>query len=129
MIVFGLLILAYLLGNQSPTVKQSLTVPGVKQSLTTEHGHETDFMTIDPQPSPSDKKPRKLIILFSVDGCIECDKWKRCEQPKFEAAGWTVGKSDQPLKGPWPHFLIETDGKTKEKRGYFSYEQLGEVLK
>lgn len=157
-IVIGIILFAaYLLGNQTPDVyeslqptptsKESLQVPPVKESLTAQpsgiseelnhipdvtkmvDGHEIDFMTIDPQPSPSDKKPAKEIVIFTAKNCPPCDKWKRCEQPKFEAAGWKVAyceKHDFPLT---PTFLIESDGKTKEKRGYFSFEQLGEVLK
>lgn len=147
MIVLGLLVLAYLLCSESPTVKESLTTepPGnAKQfdDVTLEtadrisrlrqqvENHISDAgQMVDPQPSPSDKKQRKEIIIFTAKNCPPCDRWKRCEQPKFEAAGWKVAyceKHDFPLT---PTFLIESDGKTKEKQGYFSYEQLNEVLR
>lgn len=132
MFALALLVLTYLLCNKSSTVEELPAIPPIKQSLTTEPiGNVEQFEPAieDPQPSPSDKKPVREIVIFTGRNCLPCDRWKRCEQPKFEANGWKVAyceKHDFPIT---PTFLIEENGKTKEKRGYFSYDQIDEVLK
>lgn len=84
-----------------------------------------------PQASPSDRheKARREIVVFSVPGCRECVNWVNVEQPKFERDGWTVVKSLDPMKGPWPHFLIDAANKQTEHRGYLPFEKLKEIVK
>jgi hypothetical protein len=126
--VLGLFSLLWLLS--SPAKVEPIPVDGlievvatVKDSLTVEPA--------DPQPSPSDKheKAKREIVLFGIPGCNPCDEWKRCEQPRFEADGWVVVKSNDPMKGPWPHFIIEKNGKTYDHKGYLPFGKIDEVTR
>lgn len=72
---------------------------------------------------------KKEIVIFSVDGCKPCKDWVAIEQPKFQKAGWKVVKSDDPMTGPWPHFMIETNGKKIEYRSYLLFDKIDEVSK
>jgi hypothetical protein len=75
------------------------------------------------------EKLRREIILFSIPNCRDCDTWKRVEQPKFEADGWVVAKSDDAGIGPWPHFIVERNGRSTEYRGYLPFTKVNEVAK
>lgn len=104
--------------------------------------HEADFGNQDhiadsnkkvdpPQPSPSDRheKAKREIIIFTRPNCPPCDRWKRCEQAKFEAEGWSVAYCDQHDYPLTPTFLIDANGKQTEHRGYLSIEKIKEVFK
>ena len=81
-------------------------------------------------PSPSDKpKAKPEIIIFTSASCPPCERWKRCEAPKFEANGWKVAYCEQHDYPRTPTFLITENGRTIEKVGYFTFEDLREVLK
>ena len=82
-----------------------------------------------PVPSPSDKPSKPEIIIFTSKSCPPCERWKRCEAPKFEANGWKVAYCEEHTYGLTPTFLITKDGRTIEKVGFFAFEQLQEVLK
>lgn len=83
-----------------------------------------------PQPSPSDKpKVKKEIIIFTRPNCPPCDRWKRCEQAKFEADGWTFAYCDDHNYAITPTFLIDANGKQTEHRGYLPIEKVKEVIK
>ena len=82
-----------------------------------------------PAPSPSDKPSNPEIIIFTSKSCPPCERWKRCEAPKFEANGWKVAYCEDHTYGLTPTFLITKDGRTIERVGYFTFEQLQEVLK
>jgi thiol-disulfide isomerase/thioredoxin len=81
-------------------------------------------------PSPSDKpKAKPEIIIFTSSSCPPCERWKRCEAPKFEANGWKVAYCEQHPYPRTPTFLITENGRAVEKVGYFTFEDLREVLK
>ena len=81
-------------------------------------------------PSPSDKpKAKPEIIIFTSSSCPPCERWKRCEAPKFEANGWKVAYCEDHPYPRTPTFLITENGRTIEKVGYFTFEDLREVLK
>ena len=81
-------------------------------------------------PSPSDKpKAKPEIIIFTSDSCPPCERWKRCEAPKFEANGWKVAYCEDHPYPRTPTFLITENGRTVEKVGYLTFDDLREVLK
>ena len=81
-------------------------------------------------PSPSDKpKQKPEIIIFTSSSCPPCERWKRCEAPKFEANGWRVAYCEDHPYPRTPTFLLTENGRTVEKVGYFTFEDLREVLK
>lgn len=82
-----------------------------------------------PAPSPSDKPSKPEIIIFTSKSCPPCERWKRCEAPKFESNGWKVAYCEEHTYGLTPTFLITKDGRTVERVGFFTFEQLQEVLK
>lgn len=82
-----------------------------------------------PVPSPSDKPSKPEIIIFTSASCPPCERWKKCEAPKFEANGWNVAYCEDHSYGLTPTFLITKDGRTIEKVGFFKFEDLQEVLK
>lgn len=105
--------------EQVATVKGSLTVQPI------ENLEEFDHI-----PDATKKvEPKKEIVIFSIEGCKPCKDWVAIEQPKFQKAGWKVVKSDDPMTGPWPHFMIETSGKKIEYRSYLLFDKIDEVLK
>lgn len=89
-----------------------------------------ETMQDPPAPSPSDKpKAKREIIIFTRPNCPPCDRWKRCEQSRFEADGWTVAYCDDHNYTLTPTFLIDANGKQTEHRGYLPIEKIKEVLK
>ena len=117
---------------------QSMPVDGLievmnraSETLEIQHDHETDFAMIDPQPSPSDKheKAKREIIIFTRPNCPPCDQWKQIEQPKFESDGWVVAISNDPGSGPWPHFIIDRNGKQYSYKGYLLFSRIDEATR
>jgi hypothetical protein len=149
-IVFILIVLVcgILWSNQPSTPKADFTQPVdglieqvavIKDSLTTEHSVNANKMATHipdvgkmVDPSPSDKaKQKPEIIIFTSSSCPPCEKWKRCEMQKFRDADWKVAVCE-PEEHSYPRtptFLITKDGRTVEKVGYFTFEDLREVLK
>jgi hypothetical protein len=147
-IVFILIVLVcgILWSNQPSAPKADFTQPvdglseqvaTVKDFVATTDDHETDFAMIDHvpdvtkmvDPSPSDKpKAKPEIIIFTSTGCPPCEKWKRCEAPKFESNGWKVAYCEDHPYPRTPTFLITENGRTVEKVGYFTFEELRKVL-
>ena len=84
---------------------------------------------VDPSPSDKPKPTNPEIIIFTSKSCPPCEKWKRCEAPKFEANGWKVAYCEEHTYGLTPTFLITENGRTVERVGYFKFEDLREVLK
>jgi hypothetical protein len=81
-------------------------------------------------PSPSDKpKQKPEIIIFTSSSCPPCERWKRCEAPKFESNGWKVAYCEDHPYPRTPTFLLTENGRTVEKVGYLTFEELREVLK
>ena len=76
----------------------------------------------------SHEKLRREVVLFGVDN-RECNDWKRIEQPKFEADGWVVATSKDPGKGPWPHFIIERNGKQYSYKSYLLFSKIDEAMR
>ena len=147
-IVFILIVLVcgILWTNQPSTPKADFTQPvdgligqvaTVKDFAAIADHHETDFAMIDHipdvgkmvDPSPSDKpKAKPEIIIFTSSSCPPCERWKRCEAPKFEANGWKVAYCEDHPYPRTPTFLITENGRTIEKVGYFTFEDLRKVL-
>jgi hypothetical protein len=154
-----LLVCGLLWTNQPSVPKPDFTQPVdglieqvavIKDSLTTDH---QEFRTLLPgktglilntaeaanhiadankmvDPSPSDKpKAKPEIIIFTSASCPPCEKWKRCEAPKFESNGWKVAYCEDHPYPRTPTFLLTENGRTVEKVGYFTFEDLREVLK
>ena len=147
-IVFILIVLVcgILWSNQHSAPKADFTQPVdglieqvavIKDSLTTEHSIDANKMvdshipdvTKMVDPSPSDKpKQKPEIIIFTSSSCPPCEKWKRCEAPKFESNGWKVAYCEQHDYPRTPTFLLTENGRTVEKVGYFTFDDLRKVL-
>ena len=144
--VFNLsaLVCGLLWANQPSTPKPDFTQPVdglIEQVASVEHSlsHSVDVNKMVEHipdvakmvdPSPSDKpKAKPEIIIFTSSSCPPCEKWKRCEAPKFEANGWKVAYCEDHPYPRTPTFLITENGRTVEKVGYFTFEDLREVLK
>lgn len=76
----------------------------------------------------SHEKLRREVILFCVDN-RESNEWKQNEQPLFEGDGWVVAVSNDPGEGPWPHFVIERNGKQYSYKGYLFFKQIDEATR
>ena len=111
-------------------VKDSLTSELLSNPKQLDHIPDATKM-IDPQPSPSDRheKLRREIIIFTRPNCPPCDQWKRCEQAKFEADGWSVAYCTEHNYSLTPTFLVERNGRTVEHRGYLPFAKVDEVGK
>jgi hypothetical protein len=87
-------------------------------------------VAVDPAPSPSDKPKvaKREIVIFSADWCEPCQRWKRCEQSKFEQAGYTFAYGDPDDVKTWPHFIVTDGDKTVEISGYMTLDRLNAEL-
>ncbi len=87
-------------------------------------------VAIDPTPSPSDKPKviKREIVIFSADWCEPCQRWKRCEQSKFEQAGYTFAYGNPDDVKAWPHFIVTDGDKTVEISGYMTLERIAAEL-
>lgn len=130
-----LLVCGALWMNQPSTPKPDFTQPvdglieqvaSVEDSL--QHIPDVGEM-VDPSPSDKPKPSKPEIIIFTSKSCPPCERWKRCEAPKFEANGWKVAYCEEHTYGLTPTFLITKDGRTIERVGFFRFEDLREVLK
>jgi hypothetical protein len=85
---------------------------------------------IDPTPSPSDKPKaiKREVVIFSQDWCEPCQRWKRCEQAKFEQAGYTFAYGNPDDVKTWPHFIVTDGDKTVEISGYMTLDRLNAEL-
>lgn len=85
---------------------------------------------VDPAPSPSDKPKavKREIVIFSQDWCEPCQRWKRCEQSKFEDAGYTFAYGDPDDVPRVPHFIVTDGDKTVEISGYMTLDRLRSEL-
>ena len=75
------------------------------------------------------EKLRREVIIFTRPNCPPCDQWKRCEQAKFEADGWSVAYCSEHNYSLTPTFIIERNGRTIEHRGYLPFAKVDEVAK
>jgi len=87
-------------------------------------------VAVDPTPSPSDKPKaiKREIVIFSADWCEPCQRWKRCEQSKFEQAGYTFAYGNPDDVSRVPHFIVVDGDKTVEISGYMTLERLATEL-
>jgi hypothetical protein len=76
----------------------------------------------------SHEKLRREVVLFGVDN-QECKDWKQIEQPKFQSDGWVVAISNDPGSGPWPHFIIDRNGKQYDYKGYLLFSRIDEATR
>lgn len=99
-------------------------------SMQKHFGNVNEKVENPPVPSPSDKpRPKPEIIIFTSASCPPCERWKRCEAPRFEQAGWKVAYCTDHNYLRTPTFLITCDGVSKEHVGFITLEQVAEVLK
>jgi hypothetical protein len=99
--------------------------PGVSKTVS----NSSETPNSSPSPSDRHEKAKREIIIFTSKNCPPCDRWKRCEQAKFEADGWTVAYCEDHNYPLTPHFLIESSNKQTEHRGYLPFERIDEVVK
>jgi len=87
-------------------------------------------VAVDPAPSPSDKPKaiKREIVIFSADWCEPCQRWKRCEQSKFDQAGYTFAYGNPDDVKTWPYFIVTDGDKTVEISGYMTLERLNAEL-
>jgi hypothetical protein len=138
------LVLVWLFGGTTAKKVEPIPVDGliesvasVQQSLTPNHSagvsktvpNSSEIPNSSPSPSDRHEKAKREIIIFTSKNCPPCDRWKRCEQAKFEADGWTVAYCEDHNYPLTPHFLIESSNKQTEHRGYLPFERIGEVVK
>ena len=104
---------------------------GVKESLTGELLNDSKQLdhSADANKMIKHEKLRREIIIFTRPSCPPCDQWKRIEQAKFEADGWSVAYCTEHNFGLTPTFLIERNGRTVEHRGYLPFAKIDEVAK
>ena len=113
--------------EQVASVEHSLNHSVDANKMVDDHIPDANKMV---DPSPSDKpKPKPEIIIFTSSSCPPCERWKRCEAPKFEANGWKVAYCEDHPYPRTPTFLITENGRTVEKVGYLTFDDLREVLK
>lgn len=138
------LVLVWLFGAPSkpeplpeiPTDGLIEAVASVKQSLAVQPSEKygqlpnsSEIPNSSPSPSDRHEKAKREIIIFTRPNCPPCDRWKRCEQVKFEADGWTVAYCDDHDYPLTPTFLIDANNKQTEHRGYLPFEKISEVVK
>jgi thioredoxin-related protein len=87
-------------------------------------------VAVDPTPSPSDKPKaaKREIVIFSAEWCEPCQRWKRCEQAKFEQAGYTFAYGNPGDVKGLPHFIVTDGDKSVEISGYMTLERLASEL-
>jgi len=87
-------------------------------------------IAVDPAPSPSDKPKaiKREIVIFSADWCEPCQRWKRCEQAKFDQAGYTFAYGNPDDVKTWPYFIVTDGDKTVEISGYMTLDRLRSEL-
>lgn len=102
-----------------------------KAELSRNSGQLNSSESPNSSPSPNDRheKAKREIIIFTRPNCAPCDRWKRCEQTKFEADGWTVAYCDDHDYPLTPTFLVDANNKQTEHRGYLPFEKISEVVK
>jgi hypothetical protein len=131
-----LLFFALLLWSQSPPSDPTqCDIAPASSELISELEQATKTLiepevAVDPAPSPSDK-PRAIkreIVIFSADWCEPCQRWKRCEQAKFEQAGYTFAYGNPDDVSRVPHFIVTDGDKTVEISGYMTLERLATEL-
>lgn len=117
--------------EQVATVKDSLQVQPISDEVKETAVRISEMRAKLDHIADDSKKveAKKEIVIFSIEGCKPCKDWVTIEQPKFQKAGWKVVKSDDPMTGPWPHFMIETNGKKIEYRSYLLFDKIDEVTK
>ena len=135
MLILGCLFLAWLFLPTKPDpvsiqptdglVEQVATVKNSLQVQPIENLDEFDHIG----DATKKVEAKKEIVIFTRANCPPCDKWKRIEQPKFERAGWTVAYCEQHNYGLTPTFIIESNGKQVEHRGYLTFDKINEVVK
>ena len=115
--------------EQVATVKDSLQVQPIENLEAFDHIPDAGKKSDHSVDATKKVEAKKEIVIFSIDNCKPCKDWIAIEKPKFNKAGWKVVKSDDPMTGPWPHFMIETNGKKIEYRSYLLFDKIDEVLK
>ena len=121
------LVLVWMFGGQPAKQIEPIPTDGLIEAVAS----VKESMQGPPAPSPSDRheKAKREIIIFTRPNCPPCDRWKRCEQAKFEVDGWTVAYCDDHDYPRTPTFLIDANNKQTEHRGYLPFEKISEVVK
>jgi hypothetical protein len=114
-----------------PEPKKADPIP-IDNGLIDEVATIRDFLTVEPGHIVDANKmaePQKEVIVFVSGNCPPCERWKRCEMQRFIDAGWKVAFCEQHSYKLTPTFLFTLEGRSIERVGYVSFEQLGEVLR
>jgi hypothetical protein len=136
-LIMVLLFFALLFWSQSPPVvdpTQSDIAPTSSELISQlEQAAKTLIepeVAVDPAPSPSDKPKaaKREIVIFSAEWCEPCQRWKRCEQCKFEQAGYTFAYGNPDDVARLPHFIVVDGDKTVEISGYMTLDRLNAEL-
>ena len=80
------------------------------------------------QETPNPVPLKKEIVVFSADWCEPCQRWKRCEQEKFKALGYSFANGLGDVS-PLPHFIVTDGSKTVEVSGYMTPQRLESELR
>jgi len=132
-VISACLVLVWLFGGAPAKKVELIPVDGLIESVASVQGSlelpDTSKSSNAPSPSDRHEKAKREIIIFTSQNCPPCDRWKRCEQAKFEADGWTVAYCEDHNYPLTPHFLIESNNKQMEHRGYLPFEKIYEVIK
>lgn len=132
-LIMVLLFFALLFWSQSPTTSDptqcDIAPTSSELIIELEQAAKTLIepeVAIDPTPSPSDKPKaiKREIVIFSADWCEPCKQWKRCEQAKFEQAGYTFAYGNPDDVKRLPHFIVTDGDKTVEVSGYMTLDRL-----
>jgi hypothetical protein len=136
-LIMVLLFFALLFWSQSPPVVDptQCDIAPTSSELISELEQATNTLiepevAVDPAPSPSDKPKaiKREVVIFSADWCEPCQRWKRCEQAKFDQAGYTFAYGNPDDVKRLPHFIVTDGDKTVEISGYMTLERLATEL-
>jgi hypothetical protein len=74
------------------------------------------------QATQADSKEITIFLAPKGQQCEPCDRWKRCEMPRFMNSDWKVAIFDEPHSYPTPTFEIQRGSRRLTHVGYLSFE-------
>jgi thioredoxin-related protein len=130
-LIMVLLFFALLFWTQSPPVAdptQCDIAPTPSELISQVEQVQEHIADDTPSPSDKPKEAKREIVIFSADWCEPCQRWKRCEQSKFDDAGYTFAYGNPNDVKRLPHFIITDGDKSVEISGYMTLERLAAEL-
>lgn len=133
--VIGLCLFSWLFGSSHKPDPTQCDIPMDSDALIAELNSipaspaKADTEPLPIIPSPSDKPAKLEILVFVAKNCPPCEKWKRCEMPKFIDAGWSVGIIEVHPFPVTPRFEVSKGAERKEHVGYLTFEQAKGLVK